>query len=77
MKTKLPSCCPAHRDAAILHEWKRVQFSVIGGDVGTPLDSEHRYFCAVCHTEVCSPEEFEKRKQGLNLTLKELSEMEW
>jgi hypothetical protein len=77
MKTKLPSYCPEHPQAGILHDWKRTQFSVRGGDTGTPLDSDHHYYCAICQIELCSPEEFEKRKQGLIKNAKKLSEMEW
>jgi hypothetical protein len=63
MKTNLPSYCPQHRDAPILHDWQRTQFSVRGGDKGMPLDSDHHYYCVVCRMEVCSPEEFEERQK--------------
>ena len=60
----LPSFCKEHPQAQILHEWNRTVFTVRGGESGSPLDGGHQYFCAVCHTELCSPEEFENRQKS-------------
>jgi len=59
----LPSLCSEHPEAQILHEWNRTIFTVRGGEQGSPLDGGHQYFCSVCHKELCSPEEFEKRQK--------------
>lgn len=51
-----PYYCPYHRDAPVLHGWLRDQYS----EQGVPLDYDHYYYCAACHLELCTPEEYEK-----------------
>lgn len=57
----LPSMCKDHPKAQIKHEWDRTFIRNFNGDLVCPVDSAHKYVCAECGAELCSPEEYERR----------------
>ena len=61
----LPSYCRKHPKEQIRHIWDKKQWVLNGYPSGVGLDMNHRYECSICGLEVCSPEEFEKRKNLL------------
>jgi hypothetical protein len=48
--THLPSFCPDHPDEPVQVTWDEY-----------PKETEKKYFCSVCGTQLCSAEEFERR----------------
>lgn len=44
--------CPAHPTADVVHEWQRTRYHISGGESGTPLDTDHHYYCSVCGREL-------------------------
>lgn len=59
-ETNLPSVCPEHPKARIRHHYDQDFFSN-GHRLGTPVERNHRYECAECGLQLCSPEEYKKR----------------
>ena len=62
-ETKLPSVCKEHPNAQIRHEWIRDVINYNGGLRQHTSDKCHKYSCAECGKELCSPEEYEKRQK--------------
>jgi hypothetical protein len=60
---ELPSKCDKHPNAQIRHEWDQTHYVLNGYPAGTGVRSNHRYFCNECGLELCSDEEYEKRRK--------------
>jgi len=60
--SNLPSICADHPKAQVRHEWDQKHYVLNGYPAGTGIKGNHQYFCSVCGRELCSPEEFDRRK---------------